>query len=480
MNKAYDTIIIGSGCGGSAAAALMSYLGHKTLLLEKNKVIGGKAPLFEKDGFKLDHGHVLSRSDKGPHGEVLRIVRCRDLIPKFSYAKDWPIKGLLGEQLLDLYPNPVHFFLTGKGFAFARKIGLTLPQALAEAKMNLRILFMTEKQIKHYDNVDFQTFMTPYKGNPYMKSILECCAVGLFGCPAWEVSAGEMIRVFRSSNRCQGAAGYPVNGEGVSAVPNSFVRAAKRLGAEVMTGAAVQNIIIEHGEARGVVVNGERILARRVISNAGIMPTVIKLAGREHFDPGYVRMIENLKYACSGFSFKFALRKKVTKYAWGGDMPLNIAKSYNDMVAGKKPEKFIVMFVASSNIDPSLAPEGCQTISCISGGPVMEPGQFNWDPWMEAVKGQIERLLPGITENTIFCRVENPDQIARFNGRFYGDSVGAAQSARQMGDMRPSMISPVKNLYYVGTDVGWGSVATEAAALSAMYLYDHLKQPQGR
>ena len=42
MNNAYDVIVIGTGCGGSAAGALMSYLGYRTLIVEKNNYVGGK------------------------------------------------------------------------------------------------------------------------------------------------------------------------------------------------------------------------------------------------------------------------------------------------------------------------------------------------------------------------------------------------------------------------------------------------------
>ncbi len=476
MNKHYDTIVIGSGCGGSAAAALMSSLRHRTLLIEKNKAIGGRAALYEKDGFKLDHGHILARCDKGPHGEVLRLVGCADLMPGFSYSQNWPIRAWLGDRQIDLYPSLRRLFLTGKMGRVGRSIDMKAGEFIALARMAARQTFMSEREIEKFDQVDLKTFLSRYRHNPYFRVFLEGFSVGIFGSPVWEASAGEMIRIFRNVNRDLGAVGYPTNGEGVSAIPKAFIKAARRHGAEIMTGAEVQSIVIENGRATGVMVNGEKIAAERVISNAGIMPTVTRLAGAGHFESSYVRTISNLKYSCSGLSFKFALKKKITDYVWGFEIPFDVQKSYNDMIAGRRPDKFIVMFFASSNIDPGLAPEGCQTISCISGGPVVEPGTFDWSPWMRDIRSQIERMLPGINENIVFCKEDNPDHIAAFNGRFYGDAVGAAQTIDQMGDLRPSMVSPIKNLYHVGADVGWGGMATESATLSAIYLYDHFRR----
>lgn len=475
MAVSYDTIVIGSGCGGSAAAALMSHLGHRTLLIEKNRIIGGRAAVFEKDGFKLDHGHILTRCDKGPHGEVLRRVHCEDLMPKYSYVKDWPILAKLDDRTVDVSPSVKKFFYQGKLFQVGKSIDLKLREILALGRMLSRQAFMSEQEIGRYDNMDMKAFMSKYKNNPYLYLCLEGFTVGIFGATIREASAGEMIRIFRAVLRELGAAGYPVSGAGVGIVPQSFIKAAQRYGTEIMTGTTVDSIVIENGEAKGVMVNGAKILADRVISNAGIMPTVTKLVGSEHFDNRYVNRVSSLKYSCSGLSFKFALKKKITNYVWGWEIPRDAQKSYDDMMAGRKPERFIIMYFSPSNLDPSLAPEGCQTISCIAGGPLREPGTFDWKPYMQALRRQIEEMLPGISDNTIFCREDSPDQIAAFNGRFYGDAVGAAQTVDQMGDLRPSMISPVKNLYYTGADVGWGSMATEAATLSALYLHDHMR-----
>ena len=60
-NNKYDVIIIGSGIGGSACAALLSHAGFKTLVLEKNERIGGFTSCYEKQGFMIDISiHVFS------------------------------------------------------------------------------------------------------------------------------------------------------------------------------------------------------------------------------------------------------------------------------------------------------------------------------------------------------------------------------------------------------------------------------------
>ena len=49
-------IIIGGGIGGLGLACLLSKKGHEVSLYEKNPKVGGRASLFEKDGFVFDMG----------------------------------------------------------------------------------------------------------------------------------------------------------------------------------------------------------------------------------------------------------------------------------------------------------------------------------------------------------------------------------------------------------------------------------------
>ena len=52
----YDAIVIGAGCGGLTAGALLAHQGRKVLVLEQNERIGGCCSTFERDGFRFDVG----------------------------------------------------------------------------------------------------------------------------------------------------------------------------------------------------------------------------------------------------------------------------------------------------------------------------------------------------------------------------------------------------------------------------------------
>lgn len=50
------TVVIGGGIAGLATAALLAHDGHRVTLLEQHDVVGGRAGLWEADGFRFDTG----------------------------------------------------------------------------------------------------------------------------------------------------------------------------------------------------------------------------------------------------------------------------------------------------------------------------------------------------------------------------------------------------------------------------------------
>ena len=54
-----DSIVIGTGFGGIAAALRLRAKGHKVTIIEKHPDLGGRARVFKKDGFVFDGGPTV-------------------------------------------------------------------------------------------------------------------------------------------------------------------------------------------------------------------------------------------------------------------------------------------------------------------------------------------------------------------------------------------------------------------------------------
>ena len=54
-----NSIVIGSGFGGMAAALRLKAKNHKVTLIEKHNDLGGRARVFKKNGFTFDGGPTV-------------------------------------------------------------------------------------------------------------------------------------------------------------------------------------------------------------------------------------------------------------------------------------------------------------------------------------------------------------------------------------------------------------------------------------
>ena len=52
-------VVIGAGFGGLAAACHLAGNGHEVVVVERESVPGGRAGLFEQDGFRFDTGPTV-------------------------------------------------------------------------------------------------------------------------------------------------------------------------------------------------------------------------------------------------------------------------------------------------------------------------------------------------------------------------------------------------------------------------------------
>jgi len=99
--KSYDVIVIGGGFGGCVAAALLSKLGKRVILLEKNQQLGGRVRPVNYKGYTLDLGnHLIEDTGSGICriyeflGKKIEVGAVSDALPVFVDGK-WEYIGKL-------------------------------------------------------------------------------------------------------------------------------------------------------------------------------------------------------------------------------------------------------------------------------------------------------------------------------------------------------------------------------------------------
>src|SRR5262249_11548756 len=110
---------------------------------------------------------------------------------------------------------------------------------------------------------------------------------------------GEIDGAFRSWGLVRG---------GTGAISNAIANAARESGAEIRTEAPTANIIVEGGEAKGVVLeNGEEIRAKVVSSSVDPRLTFVRMVGAKHLPADFVEDVNRYKFRGSSGKVNLAL-----------------------------------------------------------------------------------------------------------------------------------------------------------------------------
>jgi len=125
-----------------------------------------------------------------------------------------------------------------------------------------------------------------------------------------------------------------------------------------------------------------------------------------------------------------------------------------------------------TNFDPSMAPNGKQLLTSLHGCP--PDITDNLDRWKEALVNSHMKVFPEAKGKVEKVWIDPPKLVNAFAGEG-GNIIGVAQTVDQIHERRPSVVSPLKGLYFSSAEAGGHGIGTELAANSALELFEILK-----
>ena len=290
----YDLIVIGSGLAGLTAANRLARNGHSVLLLEQHYNFGGLATWF-----KRQNGHIF---DISLHGFPIGMKKtCR---------KYWTKE--IADSIIQLkrirFENPQFSVET----TFDRDdFTRILTETFGIEPAVVERFFETVRAMNFYDDQSTSTralFEQFFPGrSDVWRLLMEPIAYAngsSLDDPA--ITYGIVFSNFMSKGV------YTFQG-GTDQLIKAMKAELQSNGVDIRNYAQVEQVLVETDaeggrRATGVIVNGRKVRARAVVSNANIRSTVMKLVGEEHFSPEFIADVRGVRMNSSSTQVYMGLR----------------------------------------------------------------------------------------------------------------------------------------------------------------------------
>ncbi|KPL82355.1 phytoene dehydrogenase [Thermanaerothrix daxensis] len=463
-------IVIGSGFGGLAVAIRLAARGYPVTIFEKRDKPGGRAYVYEMDGFKFDGGPTV-------------------ITAPFLFDELFELAGRKREDYVTFVPvNPFYriFDAEGRSFEYNNQTDLIYAQIEkwnpADKEGYRRFLESTrpifEKgflqladqpfthlkdmlkvapdlvRLRSYQSV--YTYVSQFVQNDFLRQVFSFHPLLIGGNPYDASSIYAMIHYLEREWGVYFAMG------GTGALVNALVRLFQEMGGRLVLNAEVDEILVDTGRRR---VQGIRLkdgsveTADIIISNADVAFTYRYLIPEVYRRKYTNRRIERMRYSMSLFVIYFGTRRRYldSRLAHHNIILGPRYKGLLDDIFRRKvlAEDFSLYLHMPTLTDPSLAPEGHEAFYVLSPVPHLG-GKVNWEETAIPYKNRIlefleAHYLPGLRENLVVEHYIDPLHFRDVLNSYLGSAFSVEPILTQSAWFRPHNRSEeFENLYFVG------------------------------
>jgi phytoene dehydrogenase-like protein len=524
MSNRYDVIVIGGGHNGLVNAAYLARAGKRVLVLERRHVLGGAAVTEEVfPGFKFSvcsyvvsllRPEIIRELDLPRHGlEILPLDGT--FTPMLNGDYLWRVndhaqtrREIARHSKLDAEAYDEYGKAMLEMAHFVKPImSMTPPNPLSLKPKGLKDLHFLGKRFQNlpdedkYNQVQLMTmsavdFLDQWFETDVLKATMS--ASGIIGTFLGVRSPGTAyVLLHHYMGEIDGAfRSWGLSRGGTGAISNAIADAAREAGAEIRTEAAIEKIILQNGQARGVVLkNGDEIYASVVSSSVDPRLTFMKMVGEEHLPQDFTVDLKHYKYRGSSGKVNLALDGLPQLKCLPGVGPhlrgaISISpgveymeRAYDDAKYGRYSRRPYIDIVIPSLTDPSVAPPGKHVMSCFVQYAPYHLKEGTWDEQREAfgdtVIDTIAEHAPNIRDLILHRQVLTPLDLEREFGLSEGNIFQGELTLEQLFFLRPApgwaqYRTPIRNLYMCGsaTHPGGGIMGASGRNAAMQILRD--------
>jgi phytoene desaturase len=461
-----QALVIGSGFGGMASALRLRAKGYQVTLLDRCENLGGRAQVFEREGFLHDAGPTV-------------------ITAPFMFEE---LFDLFGEKLADhitlvpMTPWYRFYFADGDTFDYGGTLEETLEEIsrieprdragylalLAHSKRIYDVGF-TElaaqpfhrlstmlRQIprllglRNYETV--WSMVSRHLHSPKLRQAFSIQPLLVGGNPFDTTSIYGLIHFLERAYGVHFAMG------GTGAITRAIGGLMQRQGIEVRLGTTVERVHVNNGVATGVeLADGTSLAADLVVSNADAAHLY-----RQMIPPSQQAVSTRLKLAAAHYSMGlFVLYFGTTRtYPEVAHHTIWLGERYRELLADifyhkVLSEDFSLYLHRPTATDPSFAPTDCDSFYVLCPVPNLQ-GEIDWEIEGPRLRDRIvaaldRTILPGLTTTITADFFKTPADFQHDYRSEHGAGFSVAPLFRQSAWFRfHNQAEGIKNLYLTG------------------------------
>ena len=484
-----NSIVIGSGFGGIAAALRLKAKGHQVKLIEKHPDLGGRARVFKKNGFIFDGGPTvitapylinelfeLFKKDPKNYIELSPLKIWYQFIfedkSKFNYSGD---EANMVKQIEDISKDDVEGYQ--KLVSFTKKIfdkGFT---ELADVPFDKPFVMMQQLpallKLKSYKSV--YSLVSSFIKNEKLRRMLSMHPLLVGGNPFTTTSIYGLILYLEKKWGIH----YSMGGTG------NIIKGLEKLmleeGIDIIKNSEVTEIISKSNKITGIKLNDQEIIdAKNVICNAdppAFYEKMLKKNGQGSFIFNWKK--KRMEYSMGLFVYYFGTKKIYPNVEHHTIKFGNKYKEHlEDIFNNKKLNNDISYYLhRPSATDKSMAPEGNDCFYVLVPVPNNQ-SKIDWQTEGENMKNLVidkmeKDLMPNLRENIVSDFYLTPDYFEKELNTKFGSGFSIQPKFTQSAYFRFHNKSEIYDgLYFVGAGTHPG--AGVPGVLSSAKVLDKL------
>ena len=489
-----QTVIVGAGPGGLAAAILLRKSGVNVTVVEKRSQVGGRTSTLEQDGFRFDVGptfflypRVLKEIFAAAGYDLDREVAMERLDPQYRL-----VFGAGGELLAT--PNVARMeeqisrISPGDAKRFHRFIEHNRTK-LASFLPFLQSPFESWRDLLKPEMLKLMPLLAPWQSlDGYLQSHFKDERIRLgfsFQSKYLGMSPFRCPSLFSILSFLEYEHGvfHPIGGCG--AVTRAMARIAREMGVEILLDEPVDRVLIEKGKAIGIKTARRTLPADAVVVNADFAGAMKRMVPNHLRKRWTDERIAKKRFSCSTFMMYLGIEGR---YDDVSHHTIYLAENYRENLRDIEDAHQLShnpsFYVQNASVtDPTLAPSGQSTLYVLL--PVThETGGIDWEKetprFRQLALRQLERIgITGVEERIRTERIVTPVEWRQEFDLHMGATFSMAHSLDQMLHLRPhNRFDDVDQMYLVGGGTHPGSglpVIFESARITSRLLLEDLQ-----